>query len=985
MRPFFRFFAERHILASLTTLMILILGVSTLSYIKRDIYPKVELGEVIVTTVYPGASPEDVELNVTNKIEDELEGVSGLKKTTSFSMENVSVIVVSVDPDGGDRDEIIDDVREAVSRVTDFPEEVTEEPLVEQWKTSMLPIVEVGISGDLPYRELRELAKSFEDRLLGLSGVSRVEKFGYRAREVKVEVSPRAIANYQIPLGEVIAAIQWRNIRATAGSFESYTSEKNVVTLAQFRSPQEVGDVIVRSTFDGPLIKIKDLAIVRDDFEEEKILSRMNGKTAISFNVIKTEAADIIRTVDEIKELAALESERLPEGVEIIFATDMSRSVRNRFEVVRSNLLIGLVLVLAVLAFFLNLRTAFWVALGIPVALLGTVFLLPLLGFHLDSVGMSAMLLMIGIIVDDAIIIAENIFRHRERGLAPIEAAVEGIREVFAPVVATMLTTFLAFAPMFFMPGLMGEFVLVIPVVVTLALLVSLGEAIVALPAHITGGLHKWKKRPSARIRWFNRMRERYARFARGLLRIRYLLVPVFAAVLLVAVWYAMNFMDFVLMPGGMADSFYIFTEYPTGTSLEASSDRTAKIEEIVAALPDEELASFKTRVGWNPFLDAVSEHYAAIAVDLTPFATRERSAEQIVEELREKSEEFDDEGRTVFLIETGGPPVGRPITIRVVGTDDDLRATLADSVQAYLGKMEGVQDIERDDKPGKEQVEVKIDYDRVARLGLSVSEIARTIRIAYDGEVVTSVRYGDEDVDFRVLLQEARHRDVGYLRQIRVPNRQGRLIPLGDFARLTVGPGPSDFRHYNGTRAITVDADIAEGSDLTPLVATDAVVERFGHDPDRWQGMEIVVGGEAQETAESMTALFMTLVLAVVAIYFLLIILFNSLTQPLFVLVAIPFGISGVIAAFALHGQTLGFMAVLGIIGLSGVVVNDSLVLVSHLNDLRRERPDAPTVDIVAEGTSDRLRPIIMTTLTIPGWRRWRSRSGTASCSRRR
>ena len=285
MKTFFRFFAERHKLASLITIMTILLGLNTLMKIKRDIYPQVDFGMMNIMTRYPGASPEDVELNVTNKIEAELKSVTGIDKINSVSVENVSIINVILEMDVKDQKKVKNNIREAVGRVTDFPKEVTESPLMTEANSTGNPVIEIGISGSRPYKELRNLARLFEKKLKNVPGVSRLERNGYRAREIKVEVSPGAVAEYQIPLREIIAAIKGRNIRGTAGSFESYTSEKDLVTLAQFSNPQEVGDVIVRSTFDGPLIRVGDLAIVSDDFEDERIMSRMNGKSAISFLV----------------------------------------------------------------------------------------------------------------------------------------------------------------------------------------------------------------------------------------------------------------------------------------------------------------------------------------------------------------------------------------------------------------------------------------------------------------------------------------------------------------------------------------------------------------------------------------------------------------------------------------------------------------------------------------------------------------------------
>ena len=561
MKSVFRFFAERHILATLLTIMIILLGLSTLLDIKRDIYPKVDFGIMVVMTQYPGASPEDVELNVTNKIEEELKSVTGIDRITSISMENVSVINVVIELEASDQDGIRTDIREAVGRVTDFPTEVTESPWINEISSTDMPIIEVGLTGDVSYKELRELARLFEKKLKNVSGVSRLEKVGYRAREIKVEISPKAMQEYQIPLREIIAAVKSRNIRGTTGSFESYTSEKDLVTLAQFRNPYEVGNVIVRSTFEGPLIKVKDLAIVRDDFEDERVLSRMNGRGAISFVVFSSENADVIRTCDAVKELIAKERENLPENVEILFSNDTSRGVRNSFEVVLSNGLIGLVLMLVLLPIFLGLRTSFWVAIGVPVALLGTIFLLPLFGSYLDTITLSGMILVIGIIVDDAIIIAENITHRYEEGDEPLEAAVRGIHEVFRPVITTILTTFLVFAPMFFMPGIFGKFIIPIPLAITLALFISLFEATVALPAHLKQGLQN-RSKTTDRHSWFDVLRRGYQKTAFHLLRFRYLLVPVFVFTLAGALWYAGNYMKFILFPSEMADHFYICLLY---------------------------------------------------------------------------------------------------------------------------------------------------------------------------------------------------------------------------------------------------------------------------------------------------------------------------------------------------------------------------------------------------------------------------------------
>lgn len=960
---FFRFFAERGLLAYVITLVIVMLGVGTLSTIKRDNFPSVEFGELLITTTYPGASPEDVELAVTNEIEEEIREVNGIKEYKSWSAENVSVIHIVVDPNVDDDDQVVRDIREAVSRVTDLPQEVTESPLVTELSTSSFPMIEVGLAGDLPYPELREIARRFEKKLENIEGVARVERFGYRAREVQIQLLPDKLDEDEVSLGEVIRAIQGRNIRSTGGSFESYTSEASIVTLAQFRDPEEVGDVIVRTTFDGPSIKVRDLATINDGFEEENVMSRVDGEKAISFVAFKSESADIIRTVDAIRAMVENARQQMPEQVELILSNDESKNVSDRFSIVRNNGIIGLMLVMLVLALFLSVRVAFWVALGIPVAILGTIFMLPMFGSYLDSISMTAMVLVLGIIVDDAIIISESIYRRYEQGLAPTEAAVKGVQDVIKPVITTILTTFVVFLPMFFMPGMLGKFVYVIPLVITLALTISLIESTLALPAHISAGM-KSNAGPSWRQRYFDRARLAYQSWLQKMLAWRYLMLILFFCVLGGSVTYAVKYMDFILFPSSTAERFMIMIETPTGTSLKATSDRTREVESIVMALGDDELDSYVTRIGtFGEVGSSERENNAAIFVSLTPYADRERSADEIVESLRQKTNQLDVMERVFYVIDSGGPPVGRPITMRVVSIDDKVRTQLADDITAFIETIDGTKDINRDDKLGKQQVEIRFDYDKLARVGISVADVARNVRIAYDGEVVTRVRYGDEDVDFRVIFSDAVRKSPSSLAELTLPNRNGYLTPLGEVARFVSAPGPANFHHYKGDRAITITGDI-DKEITTPLKVVQAVEEKFDIEQN-YPGVQLVIGGEAEESQKSVDELLVIMGFALVGIYCLLILLFNSVWQPLMVMMAIPFSMVGVIIGFSVHDEALGFLGMIGVVGLVGVVVNDSLVLVNHINELRKSCPDVTVRELIARGTANRLRAVLLTTVS--------------------
>ncbi len=967
MRTFIRFFAERQTLANVITLMILFLGIGSLSTIQRDNFPSVDFDQMTVTTRYPGASPEDVELNVTNKIEEELKEVDRLDRVTSFSMENISIIHITLDPDARDKQKLKTDVRDAVSRVSDLPDEIDENPLIKEITTSTgIPIIEVGITGEAPYKVLREVARRAEKELLNVSGVASLKEYGYLDREIKIEVSQDALERYQIPTHEIVTAVRNRNIRATGGSFESYTSEKNIVTLAEFADPAEVNEVIVRSTSEGTVIRVRDLAVMKDDFETAKVLSHMNGNAAISFLVYKKESADIIRTVDAIKALVEENQHRLPQGINIEYSNDKSRIVRNRLQVVMTNGAFGLILVTIMLAIFLDLRSAFWVALGIPVSLLGTLFLLQVFGAYLDSIALGAMILVIGIIVDDGIVIAENIWRYREQGLAPLDAAVEGTYAVYWPVLTTIITTALAFSPMFFMTGILGSFVFVIPLVVVLALTISLAEISFALPAHLIAGTRNKPQKtiPRAKTLRSQHLREAFGRLVGYALRLRYGVVAGFVLLLILSFWYAARYIDFILFPTQSADELYIAVELPSGSSLEHTATKIREIEQIIVDLPEGELDSFVTRIGSHgDFNLGENENWALLGVYLTPYSVRSRNADEIVEALRSKISTISGLENVRFIIESGGPPVGRPITLRVVGSDDELRDRLTTHIVESLNATTGVKDVDRNDKKGKDQIKVELDYLRLASFGLSVADVAKAIRLAYDGEIVTSVRYGDEDVEFRIILEQQARRSVQTLKGLIIPNREGRFIELQEVAALKTEPGPSNFYHYDNERSITVTADIIKGV-TTPLKASNELLAALDLDGD-WPGMRVVVGGEAEETQESMASLGIAFRSAAVGIYLILLLLFNSLLQPIMVMLAIPFGLIGVIAAFALHQQALGFLAMLGVVGLTGIVVNDSLILVNLVNRLRVDNPDKAFQDIVIEATENRLRPILLTSIT--------------------
>ncbi len=964
MKSIFRFFAERHTLAILSTILIILLGLKTSLSINRSIFPNVDNHFVTITTRYPGAAPEDVELNVTNKIEAELKGITGIKNMTSESIENVSLIELNLISDVADIEKVKTEIREAVARVNDLPSEVTESPSIEEERTSIIPIIEVGITGDIPYTELRKIARRFEKKVKSIPSVAGVSRFGYRVREIRIEVIPERLRQYQISMNQIITAIQARNIKATGGTLESYTSEKNVVTLAQFRYPLEVANVIVHTTSDGIQVKVKDVAIIEDGFEKEKFLARLNGKKAISFVIKKSETGDIIRTVSAIRKLANQFKEKYGDKIEFLYVNDASKGVENKFRIVVINGAIGLVLVLIVLAFFLNIRMAFWVAAGIPISLLGTVFLLPKFGMELDSITLTTMVLLIGIIVDDGIIITENIYRRRELGDSPIDAAVNGLHEVFLPVVTTVLTTFIAFFPMFFMSGKIGSVTFVVPLTVSLALFISLFESIVSLPAHLVPGLKKYnveKKKVGKGIQ-IKHLKDKFEHLSKSLLKYRYILLGVAILLLAGSIIYAKTQMGFIMFSSKGTEAFSIKVKLPLGMSLAGTSKKIQEIEKLLLKLPEEEIVSFAVRIGTSGGV-VERENAAVFSIQLTSFDARSRSADEIVEGLRIQTDKLQGYTKIKYSIDTGGPSRDKAIEIRVIGSNDQQRDQLKNALIEFLEKQTGVKDVDADDSSGKKQIKINLNYDWLARYGLTVSDVALNVRTAYDGQVVTNVRYGEEDVDFRIEMHEKYRKSIEFLKELPIPNDKGELIKLKKVAAFEIGPGPSTINHFGGDRTITVEADINQ--ELTTARDVEKAVQAHFNTERDYPDTELSFGGEAEEAEEAMVDLGLTFVIAVMGIYFLLVLLFDSFSQPLLVLVTIPFGVFSVVLALGIHGAPLTLLGMIGAIGLAGVIVNDALVLVSRINYLRKEKPDESIINIVAEGTADRLRPILLTTVS--------------------
>jgi len=956
------FFLQRSLLVKLLFLSVFIFGINRMLTIQKEGFPSVDLNKITVNTVYPGASAEDVELNVTTQLEEEIQEVDGLYEVISTSRENFSAIIINADEDADAKELalIVTDIKSAVDQTRDLPLDLDELPVVNVLSTSDTPIISINLFGE--HEKLRTVLPILERGIESLSGVSGVDKIGFYDREMHIEIDPGKAKNLRISLSDVLIAIQSRNLRTTGGTLESYMNEQTVISLNKFNNPKEVEEVILRANISGQVVRIKDIATVRLREKDENFIVRNEGKPGMNLVVRKKKKADIIKTLDYVKKYMA--KQPLLEGVGYSYSNDTSARTRLRLQVLGGNALLGFALVIVILMLALNRQAAFWTAMSVPFSLLGSFILLPYFGVTINAISLAGFVLVLGLLVDDAIVVAEKITHYREKGLSAKDAALKGTFAMWRPVTVASITTILAFSPMFSIGGMPGKFAWAIPAVVIVALLVSLFECFFLLPHHLSSGRFvKNKGKPN----WILKLEVRYGMLLEQLLHWRYLVLLIMIMILLSSVFLVKSSMKFQLFPQDGVERFYIKLEMQRGASLAATEARLIELEEYIQRLPKSELESFATRVGTlstDPSKNRGDHsHWGIISVFLTGEAHRDRTADDIIRDLRKEIPTNTDE---ILLFEKKrvGPAIGKPAEIRISTNNDALRESTANEIMQFIKKLPGIVDVETDNKPGKDQLIVNIDHKKLAEVGLKVKDVADALRVTYDGALVSSTTSVEETIEYRVIVDPKFRNSEDMLFKIPVKNSSGQVLNLSDVLSLTHGRGPLEFQHINGVRTETVSAD------LNPVVTSPAIIknkvyEQFKEAWSKQPKMNVAFAGEAREQKKIFGGFLTAGIVALVSIYLVVALLLNSLGQSFIVMSTIPFAIIGVIWSFYAHGMPLSFFSTMGTLGLIGVVVNDTIIMVTEVNRELAENLKANLVRTVVSGAKDRLRPVLLTTLT--------------------
>ena len=984
------------VLANMLMIIIILFGGYAWINLPRELTPEIALQTATITTLYPGASPEEVEKLVTAPIEDAIEeNVNKINLLLSNSSEGRSIITVDFE-EMNDRefDKELENLRTAVEQVNELPEEILEDPqVVELDVSSGFPMLTIVVGGDIAESQMRDIAENLKDEVLDIKNIASVRIAGLREREIWVEVNPDRLKAYQLPIAAVITALGTSNLNLPAGTMELGNTEFMVRTMGEFTNPDVIGETIIAVQPTGTPLRLRDVATVSDTYEEARTLSRISGKPSISLSVQKKSEGNTIALVAQLRELVEKRKSDLPEGAELTPVNDYSVILKERLGILETNAIFGLVLVVLMLLVFIGWRNAMFAALGIPVAFMATFWFMSIAGYSLSGVSLFGLILVVGIVVDDAIVVIENIYRHIEAGESPKVAAIRGAQEVGWPVVAASLTTICAFGPLMFMSGTAGQFMRVVPIMAILVLIASLFEVFVILPAHVSEwgkakpregrsrldnlrarsqGAFTLSVRITGFLMWFatlfDLIRNRYVKILTKTIRWRYAFVGSVLFIGLIACVSAFVVLEKELFPGEDFPQFYVKAEMPPSYGIQETTAVMVQIEEAAKTLPSSEVAAIVSNIGIHTPTSGMAEgvtygsNFGEVIVELTPKQERTRGIDEIIAAMRKKTLTVSGVEELNYITQAGGPPQGEDVEVKVKGDRFDKLTELAGVLKAKLAQLDGVYDIRDDFRIGKSELRIHLKPEKAHQYGLTTFQIAQTVRTAIEGAKATTYREADEAIDVIVKYEKDTLQNLEELNNLLIASPTGTIVPLKDVADITEEKGYSDIRRFDGERAITVYASV-DRQKTTPFEVNQALMRAFADVESLYPGYQLDFRGVFDEIIESFSELWKLFIVGLLLIYVVLGAQFKSFIQPVIIMFAVPFGMIGAMVGLLISNATLSMVAMFGIVALSGIVVNDSIVLIDFINKYR-ERGYNKWYAIL-KGGSIRLRPIILTSLT--------------------
>ena len=985
MRGAVKWMARNHVAANLLMMALVIGGIIMGPSIKQEVFPEVSLDRVSVVVAYPGAGPEEVEEGIILKIEESLTAVDGIKQVKATANEGSGIVVAEIYANE-DVDQVLQDIKSEIDRISTFPEDA-EKPVISKL-SNRREVISVVIYGDVGERTLREQAEQTRDELLELPDISQVELSGVRPFEITIEVPEDNLRRYNLTLDQIAGKIRAASLDLPGGTVKTAGGEILLRTKERRYWGPEYADIDIISKADGSLVRLGDIAHVIDGFADSETEGLFDGKPAAMVQVFRigdqkpTEISE--RVIAYVKE----KQKELPESLKLATWNDTTELFNSRMELLQKNALLGLGLVIIILGLFLEIRLAAWVMLGIPISFLGTLFVMPWLGVSINMISLFAFILALGILVDDAIVIGENIFEHRQRGKPYVQAAIDGAMEVAIPVVFSVLTTIAAFLPLVFVSGMMGKFIKVIPIIVITLLVMSLIESLLILPAHLSSG--KKRELNSGLFSQIERLRQLFGRgmerFINGpykkalklSLDYRYTSLAIGLIVLLLTIGMVKGgIIKFTFMPEVDGDKIIVALQMDRGVPIE-DTRRVAKfilekgmetVAEYDAKRPpgDSILRNVYTVVGGTiagggPVSRGTSAETSLsnIVLFLTESEQRNIPATEISAIWRKKVGEIP--GVESLTFTSNLMRLGANIDIQLAHENFSVLEKATTRIRAALEKYQGIADIKDTYAQGKREIKLKL-KPAARTLGITETDLGRQVRSAFYGSEALRLQRGRNEIKVMVRYPEAERRKLWNFETMRIHTPGGQEIPLAQAADIIEGYGFSEINRTDRKRVINISASVnAEKANAQEIIneLKKGLLPQLTRD---YPGLSWDMEGEEKERKDSLSSMFEGFQLALVAIFILLAIPFRSYSQPLLIMAAIPFGIVGAVFGHMIMGFNLSILSMFGLVALSGVVVNDSLLLIDKINDNRRKGATLREA-IIAAGTR-RFRPIILTSLT--------------------
>ena len=984
--------AAHPVAANLLLVLIIAGGFVGGSTVVQEVFPDFDMDAVQVRVAYLGASPEEVEEGIIQRIEERVESIEGVSQINSTASEGVGVVFIELNL-GENTAKRLDEIKAEVDRITTFPADAEKPEVTEV--TSRNRVIEIAVTGDVPEKTLKELANRIKDDLSSMPDISYVQVVGVRDYEISIEVSNDALRSYGLSLDQVAMAVRRASLDLPGGRVDTADEEILVRVKGQKYDRDDFAGIIVRGARDGSTLRLDQIATIKDGFQDADLISLYNGQPAAFVQVFRTADEQVLEIVDVVESyLDEVAVPSTPRGVQVEVWENDALLLESRINLLRKNGLIGLGLVLLALTLFLDLRLSWWVAVGIALSFIGTFAVMPWLGVSINMMSLFGLILAIGIVVDDAIVVGENIYKEREDGAGPLEAAVNGTQRVAVPVTFAVLTTVTAFTPLLFVPGMIGKFLKFIPLVVIAVLLFSLIESLFILPHHLSHlpehahtDLPRWLRPLERAQEW---VQSRLRRFIDGPVdrTIRYATahygVVISAGIALLLITFGIvggRYLSFSFLPRIEGDNVIAQIEMPQGTPTERTRDVADYIESVGRRVAD----SLGTRL--SDETELVQSVYVSVGqypsaqqgpgAGALPVFIESNKAEinfkllEAEERRNLSSVEFENAWRTA-VGDLPGPRsmsfssqvinLGAPVQLEVSHPDTAVLNRAVAEVQDELRRLAGVFDVRNDQEIGKREVELGL-KPRARTLGITLDDLARQVRAAFFGSEAVRVQRGREEVRVYVRLPKSERSNLADIRQYRIVTPTGAAIPLEEIADVSFGTAPSTIRRVNGRRIVTVTAEV-DRAVITGSEATSVLTSRIlPAVQERYPALLYGFGGEQREQSRALGGMIRGFILALFVMYALLAIPFRSYVEPLIIMAAVPFGVVGAVFGHLLFGLDLGMLSMFGIVGLSGVVINDSLVLLDFVKEQRDS--GKPIREAILIGAKSRFRPILLTTIT--------------------